>query len=777
MREQLQQLGLTFDWEREVSTCSPGYYRHTQQLFLDLHRAGLAYRQEAMVNWDPVDCTVLADEQVDNNGRSWRSGALVERKPLSQWFFRTTALARGLQEGLTDPSLVNWRAVTAAQRNWIGDCSGTSVECALLAGGQVTGRSLTTWTARLEAAESARFVLVHPEHLVAQLYPGQQLAVTHPLTRTVMPVVVTDQAEFPRGCQALLGLPGLEPGHRDLADTAGLEVEDSVECGESREAVLGRLAGCGPGSGHLTSSNLRDWLISRQRYWGTPIPIIHCPTCGPVPVPSSQLPVCLPELAGEAVAGRGMSPLLQCKDWLEVECPDCGNTSARRETDTMDTFVDSSWYYLRYLDPHNSEAGCGPAAAKDMPVDLYIGGMEHAYLHLYFARFVSHFLHSAGQSPAREPFRGLLTQGMVRGRSFRLKSSTRYLGPHQVEEQQPGRWVERDTGKPVVAQFEKMSKSKYNGVDPGELVAKYGCDTVRLLMLSSVGPGTERDWSEEGYPGVRNMQIKLWKLVHQAVSLQQCELPELRSDTELLEYRELLRRERNTHLRHINYNYSHTRNLAVVLARLNSLINAVWSVPGQVKRDAPEYQRVLGEILTTLAPIAPHMSAELWESFRSLPARHWAEFRWEEGVFQQQWPECDPTAHMELKVMGNRSELARIPVVKWHFDTLTQEQAFDLACHDNKVQTRALPFDIEQQTFSKIEGFEAVLELTYMVPEEVKIKLSADEKAELKLAKQREKLAKKAARDERLKIYHENVARKEKIVKSNPKYPKRSKIE
>ena len=251
----------------------------------------------------------------------------------------------------------------------------------------------------------------------------------------------------------------------------------------------------------------------------------------------------------------------------------------------MDTFVDISWYFLRYLDSKNNTEPFSKEAVNNMPVDLYIGGMEHAYLHLYFARFFTHFLHSIGLSPVKEPFCNLITQGMVKGRSYRVKSSTKYLKPDQVYEE-CGKFFVKDTNAPIVTEWEKMSKSKHNGVDPGSMFAVYGCDTVRLMMLCNVGPGSDRNWSEETYPGIRNMQIKPWKLVYQAVDLQEKTLPEMRYDKEMQEYRDKLRVARNTHLRHVNYNYSHTRNLAVVIARVNSMIAAAWSVPGQVKRDA-----------------------------------------------------------------------------------------------------------------------------------------------------------------------------------------------
>lgn len=786
MKEQLMELGCTFDWDRELATCEPEYYRWTQFIFLKLYQEGLVYQKDSMVNWDPVDQTVLADEQVDGDGRSWRSGALVEKKPLKQWFFRTTNFSKNLLEGLEDPSLINWRAVVAAQRNWIGDCSGTNLDFKLMVDGVEGEQKLDVWTDQPEFVHGAEFIVLHPEHLVSTLHPGANLEAVNPFTGSIIPVIVSGDVQYSYGAQTVLAFPSVVEAHRAMATQFNITPTAQITSISSGEVTLtnsGPLSGLSLHSariavmdqarkegigGHHTSSNLKDWLISRQRYWGTPIPVVHCSACGPVPVPADQLPVTLPPMSGDQLASKGPSPLLQCEDWLATTCPECGG-QARRETDTMDTFVDSSWYFMRYLDTKNDAEPFSIEAVKNMPVDLYIGGMEHAYLHLYFARFFTHFLHSIGLSPVKEPFCNLITQGMVKGRSYRLKSSTKYLKPDQVYEED-GKFYENDTNAPIVTEWEKMSKSKHNGVDPGSMFEVYGCDTVRLMMLCNVGPGSDRNWSEETYPGIRNMQIKLWKLVYQAVDLQEKTLPEMRYDEEMQEYRDKLRVARNTHLRHVNYNYSHTRNLAVVIARVNSMIAAAWSVPGQVKRDAPEYQQLLGNILIALAPIAPHMVAELWESFRSVRSQLCDDFDWSSGVFHQTWPQLDQSTNLELKVMANKKEVARIPVAKWYFDTLTEEQAFDLACHDNSIQDNVLPHDINTKNFSKVDGFEAVLELFFNRPEKSKETMSPEEfekkKIADKLARKEEKLAKKAAREERTRIYNENIARREKISKT-----------
>merc|ERR1712032_1359194 len=398
-----------------------------------------------------------------------------------------------------------------------------------------------------------------------------------------------------------------------------------------------------------------------------------------------------------------------------------------------------------------------------MPVDLYIGGKEHAYLHLYFARFFTHFLHSEGLVPVKEPFSSLITQGMVKSRSYRLKSSTKYLREEEVY-QKGEKYFQKDTDLPVVSQWEKMSKSKHNGVDPGSMVAEYGCDTVRLMMLSSVGPGSERKWSEtESYPGVRNMTIKLWKLVYQAVDLQTKQLPELRYDEEMSEHRLKLQQARDLGLRHANHAYKYTRNLAVVIARVHAMIAAAWAVPGQVKSDAPEYQRLVGDILILLAPIAPHLATELWECFRSAPKPLWEGFKWNETVWQQEWPSLDLNTNLEL-----------MEVAKWYFDTLTEQQAFDLACCEPNVQEKVLPHNLKEQSLTKYEAFVAVLEIIFETEEEKAQKISPEEHAqwakEMKAAKKLEKQAKKEAREKRKQEYAANLARKERIVKSRGKH-------
>lgn len=495
MKQQLQRLGCSFDWTHEMSTCTPQYYKWTQNLFLMLHKKGLVYQNEALVNWDPVDKTVLADEQVDANGCSWRSGAKVEKKLLKQWFIRTSAYAKQLLDGLDDPTLRDWRDIINLQRHWIGECNGYAFNLLTSA-----SNLLRVWTPNPEhLKDPSAFLVLRSKHFLSQLPDAKQLSVENPFARTILPVVFNDDVAFPAHCDVYLAAPSFRTEDRVLWESLGLafctSVEDEISPGNwepLRKEVLQAASRLNIG-GYRVSSKLQDWLISRQRYWGTPIPIVHCPKCGAVPVPEEQLPVSLPP--------RGAD-----KNALRCKCPKCGDSQALRETDTMDTFVDSSWYYLRFLDANNTERMFDPELAKNfMPVDLYIGGKEHAVLHLYYARFMNHFLHSCGLSPTSEPFSRLLVQGMVMGRSFRVKGSGKYVRESEVEivNAKKNQAVLKETQEAVVMSWEKMSKSKLNGVEPDDMFDEYGTDTTRLIILADVAPTSHRNWSSasEYIPG------------------------------------------------------------------------------------------------------------------------------------------------------------------------------------------------------------------------------------------------------------------------------------
>ncbi|KAG9475999.1 hypothetical protein GDO78_002853 [Eleutherodactylus coqui] len=529
MRQQLERIGLSFSWDREIRTCAPEYYKWTQYLFVKMFEAGLVYQKESLVNWDPVDQTVLADEQVDENGCSWRSGAKVEQKYLKQWFLKTTVYAKAMREALVD--LPEWYGVRSMQANWIGDCTGCFFDYMLKVDNVETGEKISAYAFNPEAIYGASHIAILPSHrllhgdskvkgaLQEAFSAGQdcltRVSAVNLFTKQELPLIISKKWEFEGYLDCKIGIPSLNLEDATLADTLGISyvrVTETLNDGTERMANSAKFTGLsrhdafhaitkqaqdeGVG-GHPTSSKLRDWLISRQRYWGTPIPIIHCSSCGAVPVPYDDLPVILPTVS--TFTGKGSSPLSTASDWKNCRCPRCAG-AAMRETDTMDTFVDSAWYYLRYTDPQNAGRPFDKSLADFwMPVDLYIGGKEHAVMHLYYARFFNHFCHSQGMLNHREPFNKLLVQGLIKGQTFRLASTGRYLERHEVDisGNEP---VQAKTGEKLQVTWEKMSKSKHNGVDPEEMVEKYGISTTRLYLLFAAPPDQDILWNMKSNP-------------------------------------------------------------------------------------------------------------------------------------------------------------------------------------------------------------------------------------------------------------------------------------
>ncbi|KAF8462127.1 hypothetical protein BDZ91DRAFT_850726 [Kalaharituber pfeilii] len=597
MKGQLKEMGTGFDWDRELTTCSPDYYKHTQRLFLLLHRAGLAYRSEALVNWDPIDKTVLANEQVSATGHSWRSGALVEKKYLKQWFFKITEFTEALLgdlEKLGD----GWPArVKAMQENWIGKSEGAKVKFKLSVGGD--GAEVETFTTRVDTLAGVQYIaLAHAHPLVkkaAEQRPDLQqylkessatevpagkdqgqgaaaaalpkrgfripgLMAANPLSPETfdIPVFAAEYVLDGYGSGAVMGVPGHD--HRDNAFfkanfPEGSEVKVVIAPEDGTPDDKGVYTGrgiltplCGPALAGLTSSEafhkltttmdiatphaqyrLRDWLVSRQRYWGAPIPMIHCGKCGEVPVPENQLPVSLP--ADVDITGRGGSPLELAEGgrWKETACPKCGG-EATRDTDTMDTFVDSSWYFMRFVDAGNEDELFSPALAKKyLPVDIYIGGIEHAILHLLYSRFISKSLASTGHWPApgtttphpAEPFTTLITQGMVHGKTYSDPATGRFLHPSELITAPPLAFPTRPLFRPApdappvppILTYEKMSKSKHNGVDPSATIERCGADATRAHVLFAAPVADVLEWDEEKVVGVQRWLGRVWRVV------------------------------------------------------------------------------------------------------------------------------------------------------------------------------------------------------------------------------------------------------------------------
>ncbi|KAL0273007.1 UNVERIFIED_CONTAM: hypothetical protein PYX00_005789 [Menopon gallinae] len=640
----LERLNLSFDWNRELATCDPDYYKWTQYLFLKLYENGMAYRKLAFVNWDPVDQTVLADEQVSENGRSWRSGAVVEKKLITQWFVRTTRYSLSLAEGLKDLHKKDWRDVINMQTEWIGDPVGTTLDFEVV--DNPTGlehKFLTVWLEKPEYVHKIKFIAVPQESawnsnlVVSGILPYR---VKNPLSGEVIPVYVADQFPYTNAWESYAGMPDLVECDREYANsvklkyTVGNDIRASEEeLAEHRQKICEDMRKMGVG-GYPASSKLRDWLISRQRYWGTPIPIVYCEKCGEQPVPEEELPVQLPEVKNFR---KGVNTLSEEKEWVNTVCPKCGG-HARRETDTMDTFVDSSWYYLRYLDPDNESAPFSVEKAKKfMPVDMYLGGVEHAILHLYYARFVCHFLHSAGLVPQREPFKRLLMHGSVRGLAYQLKNGA-YVRPEEVEEVD-GKKVHKPTGEVLKATWEKMSKSKYNGVEPEVLLEKYGTDLTRLAVFADVGPRSPRDWSDSSFRGIMNWMWRLWTLIGKFRAARTDATIEVPEDLNSIE--EKMSDSRNYSIDMVEHSLEETMNPHFCIKKLQCLSNDLKRVDKGGIAHSLQYERALAALIIMLAPMAPCFASELWAGFATAPNRKSEEIQWDKSVFQQSWPAVD----------------------------------------------------------------------------------------------------------------------------------------
>lgn len=683
MKEQLSALGCSFDWQAELSTCDPSYYKWTQKLFLMMHEDGLVYQKESTVNWDPVDETVLADEQVDVNGCSWRSGAKVEKKLLKQWFVKTTKFAEYLYEGLNDPILQDWRDIVKLQRHWIGKCDGWNFE--LRAGKQ----PMTVWTSSPQDLIYAGFIAIKKDHWLNfnKIESGVLDVMLKNPFGTDLPIIVTDAVEFPPFNDVYIGVPSQSESDLQVANDFDLRVESlPLEDANDMDAtwVLEKAQDLGIGGDFKVSSKLKDWLISRQRYWGTPIPIVHCKACGTVPVKDEDLPVKLPELNGNI--GQ---PLSKNEEWLNCSCPKCGG-EARRETDTMDTFVDSSWYFLRYLNASDTTEMVNKNLAQSMmPVDIYIGGKEHAVLHLYYARFINHFLHQKGFVLHPEPFKRLLVQGMVMGQSYQEEGSGRYLKAEEVRvvDAKKGKAIEVSTGATVNMMWEKMSKSKFNGVEPAEVIGAHGCDTTRLIMLADVAPTSHRNWSEATFPGVLNWQRRLWMTVADFVK-KRYHVKQVTKSENFDEQEEKLLDAVNFFTSHVTFNYKYTHQLSVAISKMQALTSAIRRSTPDVEVLGKNYERALASQIVMLAPMAPHFASELWARFAN--AAHKVSGKndnidWSADVFNQKWPKVDAEHKIDLTFKINNAIICQTKATCGEIRKMSEEQALFLALQQPKL--------------------------------------------------------------------------------------------
>uniref|UniRef100_A0A8B9VR52 leucine--tRNA ligase n=1 Tax=Anas zonorhyncha TaxID=75864 RepID=A0A8B9VR52_9AVES len=640
MRKQFDALGLSFTWEREITTCLPEYYKWTQYLFLKLFEAGIVYQKEALVNWDPVDQTVLANEQVDDNGCSWRSGAKVEQKYLKQWFIKTTAYAKAMFDALSD--LPEWYGIKEMQANWIGDCVGCSFDFLLKVNGEVTEEKLAAYTYTPEAIYGASHLCILPTHRL--LHGNSSLKEVF-------------QREFIPG----KGIPSTSAEDAAIAKNLGISFTEVIEklpnglervinsgefTGMTRQEALKALTqqaknkGIG---GDLTSDKLRDWLISRQRYWGTPIPVIHCQTCGTVPVPYEDLPVVLPSVT--TFTGKGASPLETVPEWVNCACPRC-KSAARREIDTMDTFVDSAWYYLRYTDPHNTDRPFNSDLANYwMPVDLYIGGKEHAVMHLFYARFFSHFCHDLKMTKHKEPFHKLLVQGLIKNQTFRLTSTGQYLKREEIDftGTEP---VHLKTGEKLQVTWEKMSKSKHNGIDPEELVKEYGIDTIRLYILFAAPPDQDILWDakNDAVLGVQRWQTRVWTLVTKLIEARTSGTmpnPELLNKKEKAEARKIWE-QKNLVISEVTEYFTKDHLFNAAISRLMSLSNVLHQAPRPLILHSAEYEDALATLCIMIAPMAPHIASEMWKGLAHMHNKLCTHHNWGIDVLHQSWPKVDP---------------------------------------------------------------------------------------------------------------------------------------
>jgi len=710
MRQQLSQLGLSIDWGRELATCHADYYRWTQWLFLQFLDAGLAYQKDATVNWDPIDQTVLANEQVDGEGRSWRSGALVEKRKLRQWFLKITAYADALLDDL--PQLEGWpERVRTMQANWIGRSTGAELSFAVVDGaGQPTGSTITVFTTRPDTLFGASYVVLAPEHpLVASLTcADQQLAVTafcdlvgrqsdqertaedrpkrgvpigasvrNPANGELIPIWIADYVLAEYGTGAVMGVPAhdqrdfvfarqyelpvkqvvIPEGSDEQAFAGGAWTApgvlihsgpfDGLGSTDAKAAITAAAEAGGWGTGKV-QFRLRDWLISRQRYWGCPIPVIHCEACGVVPVPAEQLPVELPR--DVAFSGKGASPLAQLDAWVQVPCPCCGKP-ARRETDTMDTFMCSSWYFLRFSDPSNTELPFGREAVDGwLPVNQYVGGIEHAILHLLYSRFFTKVLRDRGLLGFDEPFKRLLTQGMVQAITYKNPASGKYIAPTDVADASDPR--DPVTGEPLETFFEKMSKSKYNGVDPARVIDRYGADTARMFILFKAPPEKDLEWDEADVEGQFRFLQRLWRLAETAqergLSLAAgaggpeavaAALARAASGPGLNAAERELRRAVHTAITEISDDLDGDYQFNTAVSELMKLSNAMANYLEE--SDDAFAAEALRTLLILLAPFAPHLAEDLW---LKLGGRSDSDSLEQHSIHRQSWPQADATA-------------------------------------------------------------------------------------------------------------------------------------
>jgi leucyl-tRNA synthetase len=729
MKQQLQQLGILFDWNREVTTCSPDYYKWTQWIFLQFLQAGLAYQKEAAVNWDPIDQTVLANEQVDSEGRSWRSGAKVERKLLRQWFLKITDYAEQLLNDLD--KLDGWPdRVKLMQANWIGKSVGAYLEFPIVG----MDEKIPVFTTRPDTIYGVTYVVLAPEHpLTAKVTTSerkeaverfvQEVASESEIERTAedkpkrgiltggkainpfngeeIPILIADYVLYEYGTGAVMGVPAHDTRDFKFATENNLPIKvvivpesdvetfqgtslqeaytepgimvnsdrfDGKDSEEGKTAIIEYAEQKGYGKARI-QYRLRDWLISRQRYWGAPIPVIHCPSCGTVPVPEADLPVKLPE--NVEFSGRGASPLAKIEDWVNVPCPSCGEP-AKRETDTLDTFIDSSWYFLRYTDANNEQKVFDLDKVNDwMAVDQYVGGIEHAVLHLLYSRFFTKVLRDRGLVNCDEPFQRLLTQGMVQGLTYKNPKTGKYVQRSQITN--PDNPQDPETGEPLSVFYEKMSKSKYNGVDPLNVLAKYGADTARMFILFKAPPEKDLEWDDADVEGQFRFLNRVWRLVMEFISNPRSDASD--RSKEVTKEEKDLRRAIHIAIKEVSEDLEGEYQFNTAVSELMKLSNAIADAKCI---NSPVYREGIETLVILLAPFAPHLADELWSQLGNT-----------ESVHLQSWRKVDPEAlvvdeiTLVIQVMGKTRGTIQVPAS-------SDRQALEQYALDSEIGKRYL---------------------------------------------------------------------------------------
>jgi len=724
MREQMRRAGWAYDWAREIATSHPGYYRWTQWLFIQFFKAGQAYKKRAAVNWCPKDNTVLANEQV-LDGTCERCGTAVEQRDLEQWFFRMSSDADRLLRN--HEQLKGWpEKVLKMQAEWIGRSEGARIDFHVTE----TGDPLPVFTTRPDTVYGVTFMSVAPEHpMIEKLMKGSPREcevmaavsemrrrgtaereridlekagvftgyhVTNPLNGDEVPLYVANFAVMTYGTGAVMSVPAHDQRDFEFARKYDIPIEvviqppgnsldprkmteayvaDGVQVNSgpfdgmpNREAmgkIVGHIEKNGWGQGTV-NYRLRDWLLSRQRYWGAPIPIIYCPACGMVPVPEKDLPVLLPR--NVELRPTGESPLAGCEEFVNTTCPECG-APAKRETDTMDTFVDSSWYFLRYLNPRDEGAAIDPAAVERwMPVDQYIGGIEHATMHLIYCRYFTHVLHDLGLVKFEEPIANLFCQGMVCKEAYYCQVD-KWLRADEVDDARC-----KICGRPVHAEVAKMSKSKLNVVSPDEIMERLGADTLRLYILSDTPPERDQLWSEEGLMGAHRFLNRLWSTVQDNADM-------LRAAGTKVERAGLdnvsrgLRRKTHETIRRVtdsiedNYHFNTAiSGVMELVAQVREAITGGQAQPAAVREG-------LAAAVVLLSPIVPHIAEELWQAMGGTGS-----------ILDQQWPQVDPealkVAEVEIAVQVNGKVRSRITVAA----DASEEEVRQAALADERVR-------------------------------------------------------------------------------------------